>query len=134
MRAVNCVVGVLLLGFAVLHFGPAWQLPAVAAYCCGGVLAFISLRRELGMGVSRVLAVVTTALMFFYFAGFFTLAPELQQGWYANERALVALSLLFAAFSMIPVLSEYSCRLKADCHEARRRAGFFSVPQELENG
>jgi len=40
---------------------------------------------------------------------------------------------ILAAFLMIPVLSDYSCRLKKDCVEAReaRRNAFFSVPSHI---
>ena len=51
----------------------------------------------------------------------------------SNTSTMDALGMLIGAFAMIPVLSDYSCRLKADCREelaTRKRGSFFSAPQE----
>jgi hypothetical protein len=111
----------------------------MAIFSGGAVLAFITLKREFSLALSRFLAVTTTIAMFYYFAEFFMLAPQLSDGWYQSAgwqsgRPIHALSLLFSAFAMIPVLSDYSCRLKAECVEARirERGAFFSVPKKLE--
>ena len=67
--------------------------------------------------------------MFFYFFGFFELAPHLDANWWGLERGQEAMGLLFSAFTMIPVLSCYSCRLKATCCAKDRRApAVFSSP------
>ena len=75
-----------------------------------------------------------TGLMFFYFAAFFSMAMHFNEHWYHSGLALDAIGLLFSAFAMIAVLSEYSCRLKADCLERReeKRRAFFSVPQHID--
>ena len=71
--------------------------------------------------------------MFFFFAWFFLMVPSLEADWYANQAGWAAVCRLLGAFLMIPILSEYSCRLKADCLEARaaRRTAFFSVPSHI---
>ena len=63
--------------------------------------------------VNHLLAVATTAAMFASFALFFDLAPNLEPDWYMQREAVSTFSSLFAAFAMIPVLSEFSCRMKA---------------------
>jgi hypothetical protein len=79
-------------------------------YLTGAVLALITLRREIADMFSRALAVITTLTMFFFFAAFFMVVPRLSQGWYAQD----AVCLLLGAFAAIPILSNYSCRLKAN--------------------
>lgn len=119
---VNGVLGVVLLIFAVFQLGSEDGLWWATVYLCGAMLALVTLRLDLNLWTVRFLAVVTTAAMFFYFAAFFRLAPNLQDEWYRGADAIEALGLLFAAFSMIPVLSEFSCRMKADCAETLQKS------------
>jgi len=93
----------------------------MSVYGLGSVLAFVTLIPHIGLISARMLALVTTIVMFFYFAGFFQLAPTLAADWYAGGKARAAISLLLAGFAMIPILSYYSCRMKAEC-PLRRRA------------
>ena len=133
---INGSIGAALAILALLHVGDPECVELTMAYAAGSVLAFTSLA-NLSIPVARGLAVVTTVCMFFYFASFFSLAPELHSQWYRGSMAVEAFSVLLAAFAMIPVLSCYSCRLKAECREAlakERRTGFFSVPQESSSG
>jgi len=106
-----------------------------APFSVAAILAFISLKAEISVPVSRVLAISTTAMMFFFFASFFLLVPKLAADWYTHQAGWEAVSRVLAAFAMIPILSDYSCRLKAECLEARRkeRRAFFSVPDRIRH-
>ena len=140
MRAVSVVIGCILLLLAVVHaFIP--HLPKsvfVLLYGAGALLAFLTLFSNMHLLLARMLALGTTAVMFFYFAAFFKMAPHFQEQWYQSPLALEALSMLLSAFAMIPVLSSYSCILKADCRETltapkpRSRPAFFSVPEGVQ--
>ena len=125
----NGVLGLVLVVFAVLQVGSEGGVWWASVYIWGAFLAFLTLKLQLNLWTVRFLAVVTTAAMFFYFAAFFRLAPNLHEEWYRGADAIEALGLLFAAFSMIPVLSEFSCRMKADCVEERGDAPLFSREQ-----
>ncbi len=135
MHIVNGVIGLFLAALAILHGTMPGSMQSALAFAVGSLLAFLTLLPNMSTAVARAFAVITTVCMFFYFAGFFSLAPELHSEWYRGMQARAAFSLLLAAFCMIPVLSCYSCRLKADCHESvqrKRRGGFFSVPSEAK--
>ena len=131
MGYLNGFIGSGFILLALLHLGLPDASLLIGAYLFGSALAFVSLVPRLPLNVSRVLALVTTAATFFYFIGFFQMAPHLGSGWYAVHTK--ALGQLLGAFAMIPVLAQYSCRLKAEHLEAgaRRRLGFFSVPRKL---
>lgn len=100
------------------------------------VLSFLTFIPRLPLWAVRTAAVLTVGLMFYFFASFFYLAPTLGEAWYRSPGSLTVFSFLFGAFCMIPLLSEYSCRLKADCPHRRQRGiakrGFFSVPEKLQ--
>lgn len=132
MHYINALIGcsfIIIALFYALHPSPlAWTPFALAA-----VLSLISLKADISIAISRVLAVSTTALMFFFFAGFFVLVPKLATDWYTNQEGWQAVCRIFGAFAMIPILSDYSCRLKAECREARysARRAFFSAPDHV---
>ncbi len=129
MGYLNGFIGFGFILLSLLHLGVPDGNMLIGAYLVGSILAFATLVRSLPRTVVRVLALVTTAAVFFYFIGFFQMAPHLGPGWVAVHTK--ALGQLLGAFAMIPVLAEYSCRLKADCREAEEgtRLGFFSVPR-----
>ncbi|MAT82792.1 MAG: hypothetical protein CMQ43_07625 [Gammaproteobacteria bacterium] len=110
-----------------------------APYAAGSVLAFLTLVPNLSIFASRILAIAATALMFFFFAGFFTEVPRLASDWYQSQEGWSAVARLLGAFTLIPVLSDYSCRCKAECREARsgrhaggmRGHGFFTAPDHV---
>ena len=131
MSYLNGSIGFGFILLALFHLGVPDASFLVGSYLFGSLLAFVTLVRHLPLNVVRILALVTTAATFFYFIGFFQMAPHLGNGWYAVHTK--ALGQLLGAFAMIPVLAEYSCRLKADCLEAGapKRSGFFSVPRKL---
>ena len=140
MRTVNAVITCILATFAVLHAFIPNHLYIALLFGTGAILAAIAvIPRSMGINTARVLAVGTTAIMFFYFAGFFSMAPEFEEGWHKTGAALDGLAMLLSAFLMIPVLSCYSCLLKADgCEhfrtkEAPKRGAFFSVPDHIKN-
>ncbi len=130
MSYLNGSIGFCFILLALFHLGVPDASFLIGAYLFGSALAFVSVVRRLPLKVSRGLALATTAATFFYFIGFFQMAPHLGSGWYAVHTK--ALGQLLGAFAMIPVLAEYSCRLKADCVEAvgPKRSGFFSVPRK----
>jgi len=132
MLYIHGFIGCVLVVLALIHIpypAPFAWLP----YASAAILAFITLKPDIGLGVSRILAIATTGMMFFFFAAFFLLVPKLPSDWYASQFGWAAVCRILSAFVMIPILSEYSCRLKAECREARaaRRTAFFSVPGHI---
>ena len=140
MRMVSAVIACVLITFAVLHSFIPNHLFFVFLYGAGAFFALVTvIPRGMGVVTARVFAVGTTAVMFFYFAGFFSMAPQFEEGWHQTGAALEGLGMLLSAFLMLPVLSCYSCLLKAEgCehfraeHEAKGGA-FFSVPENIKN-
>lgn len=132
MQYITGFIGCTFITIALMHaFHPtplSW-----APYVGAAFLAFITLKNEIRLPVARVLAITTTVVMFFFFAGFFVVIPQLATDWYLQQAGWSAVCLILSAFLMLPILSDYSCRLKADCHEARvaRRRAFFSVPSHI---
>ncbi len=140
MRLVNVIIGCVLLTFAVLHAFIPSHLHFTLAFGAGAFFAFVTiLPGGMGINAARLFAVGTTAVMFFYFAGFFTMAPEFEEGWVRTGAALEGLGMLFSAFLMIPILSCYSCMLKAEgceqfgAKQEPKRGAFFSVPEDIKN-
>jgi hypothetical protein len=132
MQYINGFIGFVLVLFAVAHVPHPTPL-AWLPYAGAALLAFITLKSEISIGLARILAISTTAMMFFFFAGFFVVAPKLAADWYMHQAGWAAVCLILSAFTMIPLLSEYSCRLKKDCRDERaaRRTAFFSVPGHI---
>lgn len=132
MSYVNGLIGCIFILITLLHVPHPMPFSWVP-YLGAAVLALITLKSEISDMFSRALAVITTLTMFFFFAGFFVVVPKLSAGWYSHQEGWDAVCLLLGAFAMIPILSDYSCRLKADCVEARahRRRAFFSVPSHI---
>ena len=132
MQYIHGFIGCVLVLLALIHI-PFPEPLAWLPYSVAAVLAFITLKSELSIPISRVLAIATAGMMFFFFAVFFLVVPKLEASWYTTQYGWAAVCLILSAFVMIPILSEYSCRLKADCMEARqaRRNAFFSVPDNV---
>jgi len=132
MQYIHGFIGCVLVVLALIHFpypAPLAWLP----YAIAAVLAFITLKTDISVALSRVLAIATAGMMFFFFALFFLIVPKLEANWYMSQFGWAAVCRILSAFVMIPILSDYSCRLKADCLEARaaRRTAFFSVPSHI---
>lgn len=102
----------ILMALQTSHAEWLWWVPC---YALGMCLAASAMLRGLTTWTIRFLAVVTAISMFFYFSGFFALAPYVLADWYMHPEGQEAAGLLFAAFAMIPVLSEFSCRMKLNC-------------------
>ena len=132
MQYIHGFIACLLVLLAVIHI-PFPEPLAWLPYSVAAALALITLKSDISIPVSRVLAIATTGMMFFFFALFFLIVPTLEANWYTTQYGWAAVCLLLSAFVMIPILSDYSCRLKADCREARaaRRTAFFSVPSHI---
>lgn len=132
MQYIHGFIACLLVLLALIHI-PFPEPLAWLPYSVAALLAVITLKSELSIPVSRVLAIATTGMMFFFFALFFLVVPSLEANWYTTQYGWAAVCLLLSAFVMIPILSDYSCRLKAECREAReaRRTAFFSVPSHI---
>ena len=130
MLYLNSFIGLVFFGMALLHMShpmPLGWLP----YLIGAVLSFITLKNEIALVYVRMLAVATALVMFFFFAGFSARVPSLADGWYMQQEGWAAVTRISASFFMIPVLSDYSCRLKADCRDTmtNQRRSFFSAPE-----
>ena len=133
MLYLNGIIGCTFVVIAMLHV-PHPMPFAWAPYAGAAALAFITLKREMSHTFARTLAVMTTLMTFFFFAGFFVEAPKLAHDWYLHQEGWLAVCSMLSAFAMMFILSDYSCRCKADCEEAReahRRRGFFSVPHHI---
>jgi len=132
MQYIHGFIACVLVLLALIHI-PFPEPLAWLPYTVAAVLALITLKPELSIPVSTVLAIATAGMMFFFFALFFLVVPTLEANWYTTQYGWAAVCLLLSAFVMIPILSEYSCRLKAECREARaaRRSAFFSVPSHI---
>ena len=132
MQFVNAVIAAGLLVLAVLNLDDP---SGASMFLLGAILAAVALKRWLSVWPVRVLAFLAAGTLFCYFGQFFYLVPHLQPSWYweAHGGALEAAALLLAGFAMIPVLSEYSCRMKAtrECERGRRE---FEVRKPLLAG
>ena len=123
----------MLLSLAVLH-GFIPKTPFLSGiYAAGAVMALASVWRNMSFGSARGFAFLTVAAMFFYFAAFFRIVDHFHENWYRGGMALEAVGMLLSAFAMIPVLSVFSCRMKADCVEPNAtNQALFSAPDEAK--
>ncbi len=129
MRLVIILITLTFVAFAGLQFDDPDLGVWMSVYLAGGLISGAALLQGLPRIGQRVLAVGTMLLMFFYFFGFFQLAPTLHGDWWQAEASREALGLLFSAFAMIPVLASYSCNLKAQrAAKDRRSPAVFSAP------
>ncbi len=138
MRVVNGAIGCIFLVLSLFYAGhPEAHTSCQVMLGLATALSFLTFLPSIPIPLARVLAISTVAVMFFFFAGFFTMATEFDSRWYQSTASFEAVAFLLAAFCLLAVLSEYSCRLKADCPRNRARAktarkGFFTVPNELQ--
>ncbi|MFK7915633.1 MAG: hypothetical protein AB8B93_17080 [Pseudomonadales bacterium] len=138
MRYLNGVIGGVFLILTLLYAGQGStaHLTCLTMLALATGLAFTTFVPTLPIALSRVLAVVTVATMFYFFAGFFTMASSFEGQWYKSATAFEAIAFLLSAFCLLAVLSDFSCRLKADCPMSRarksERKGFFTVPNDLQ--
>ena len=128
MQFVNATIAVVLLvlALAVREGG------AAVMFIVGAALAAIAFKHWLSVWMVRVLALFTAGSMFYFFWNFFALVPTLQPDWYWQPVEVIdAFGLLCAGFAMIPVLSEYSCRMKANaqCERGRRAPSEGQAPR-----
>jgi len=132
MQLIHGAIAFILLAVALLHVPHPTPFIWVP-YALGSALAIVTLFADVSLFFSRLLAISTTMLMFFFFAGFFMDVPKLESDWYVRQEGWFAVSRLLAAFAMLPILSDYSCRCKADCIHARaaQRLSFFRVPDHI---
>lgn len=113
MQYVNGVAGIVFLVLAALHYDQPdalWWLPG---FGFGALIALTTFRRELDLWLVRVLAVSSVGAMFLYFGSFFNLELYSHENWYQQEGSLHCMSLLIAGFAMIPLLTEFTWRMKA---------------------
>ncbi len=129
MRLILIAITLIFVGFALLQIDDPDSGVWLSIYLAGAFVSGAALIDGIPRTLNRVIAVCTMLMMFFYFFGFFELAPTLHGNWWQNESSRHALGLLFSAFAMIPVLSSYSCQLKATrADKDRRSPAVFSAP------
>jgi len=129
MRLLIIGIAAVLVLFAVLQLNDPDPGFWFIVYATGAAAAGFTLPVTLSRNAHRLLAVGTMLLMFAYFFGFFQLAPGLTANWWQTEIGREALGLFIGGFAMMPVLSCYSCRLKATRAAKDRRApAVFSSP------
>ena len=121
MRYFNGLVGVALLVLVMIHLGSEdWALWS-PIYAVGALVALMSLKPQMSLWMAWSGAIIATATMFVYFAFFFQMVPHLRGDWVAQGHECIYL--FIAAFCMIPVLSDFSCRLKGEeCELSKARA------------
>lgn len=113
MHYVNSALALVLVVLSLLHLGDEQPVIWMSLYGAGALLAAAACKPTLNRWTVRVLATASTVTMFIYFAGFFFRAPYLGESWYVREGNVGTLALLIAGFCMMPVVSAYSCRMKA---------------------
>ena len=121
MRYVNGLIGVALLFVAGSHVGKTDWIIWLPIYGAGAVIALSSLKARMPDWMVWACAVAAAGMMFAYFSLFFQIAPHLRGDWIVQGHACS--NLLIAAFCMIPVLSEYSRRMKVRQESRDSRAG-----------
>ena len=105
MQYVNGALALVLVGLGALHIDDPDPAIWLSLYGAGAILAATACKPSLTPWTVRVLATAATVTMF--------CAPYLTEGWYAREGHASTLALLVAGFCMMPVVSGYSCRMKA---------------------
>ncbi|MDE0452467.1 MAG: hypothetical protein OXI90_11980 [Gammaproteobacteria bacterium] len=112
MRYVNGMIGVALIVLALSYLSKddsgLWSL----IYGYGALVALLSMRSRVSPLVAWLGAIGATVAMFCYFALFFQMVPHLRGDWIRHGHE--SMYLVAAAFSMIPVLANFSCRLKGN--------------------
>lgn len=110
MRYVNGLAGLVLLGIAWSSIGePDWRI-WLPAYGLGSIIALSALKARMPTWLAWLCAAGAAGAMFAYFSLFFQIAPHLRGDWISHGHA--CLNLVVAAFCMIPVLAEFSRKLK----------------------
>ncbi len=140
MRMINALIACVLLVLAVLHAFVPNHLSFFFVYAAGAIFALVTIKPgRMSINTARLFAIGTTVVMFFYFAGFFRLTPHFQGDWMRTGVALEGFGMLLSGFLMIPILSCYSCLLKAEgCEhfkhqtEETKRGAFFSAPEDIQ--
>ena len=112
MRYVNGLIGVALIVLALSYLSENDSAPWSLIYGYGALLALLSLKSRITYPVAWIGAIGATVAMFCYFALFFQMVPHLRGDWIVHRHE--SLYLVVAAFCMIPVLSNFSCRLKGN--------------------
>ncbi len=112
MRYVNGLIGVALVVLALSYLSQADSARWSLIYGYGALVALLSLKSRITYPVAWIGAIGATAAMFCYFALFFQMVPHLRGDWIAHRHE--SIYLVAAAFCMIPVLSNFSCRLKGN--------------------
>ena len=121
MRYINGLIGVALLFVAGSHVGKTDAIIWLPIYGAGAVIALSSLKTRMPDWMVWACAVAAAGMMFAYFSLFFQIAPHLRGDWIMQGHACS--NLLIAAFCMIPVLSEYSRRMKVRQESRDSRVG-----------
>lgn len=112
MRYVNGVIGLALIVLALSYLREADSARWSLIYGYGALVALVSLKSQVTHPVAWIGAIGATVAMFCYFALFFQMVPHLRSDWIAHRHE--SMYLVGAAFCMIPVLSDFSCRLKGN--------------------
>ena len=112
MRYVNGLIGLALIVLALSYLREADSARWSLIYGYGALVALVSLKPQITYPVAWIGAIGATVAMFCYFALFFQMVPHLRGDWIAHRHE--SMYLVVAAFCMIPVLSDFSCRLKGN--------------------
>ena len=131
MRYVNGLIGVALIVLALSYLSENDSAPWSLIYGYGALVALLSLKSRITYPVAWIGAIGATVAMFCYFALFFQMVPHLRGDWIAHRHE--SMYLVVAAFCMIPVLSNFSCRLKGNrgiktAEGAARAKRLFQLP------
>ena len=110
MRYVNGLAGLALLAIAWSSIGePDWRI-WLPVYGFGSIIALSALKARMPIWLTWLCAAGAAGATFAYFSLFFQIAPHLRGDWISQGHACA--HLLVAGFCMIPVLAEFSRKLK----------------------
>ena len=112
MRYVNGLIGMALIVLALSYLDETDATRWSLIYGYGALVALLSLKSRVTYAVAWIGAIGSTVAMFCYFALFFQMVPHLRGDWIARGHESVYLAA--AGFCMIPVLSNFSGRLKGN--------------------
>jgi hypothetical protein len=112
VRLLTACAAVVLLVLIPLQLARPAAEPWSVAYGTGAALALLATFTRPQRWLLRLLAVLTTAVLFLFAGAFLARTHALDPGWYLQVGARQTLLLAAAALCMMPVLAAWTCRMK----------------------
>lgn len=112
MRLLTAGAAVVLLVLIPLQLARPAAEPWSVAYGVGAGLALLATVARPRSWLLRILAFLTTAVLFLFAGAFLAGTHALEPGWYLQPGGRQPLLLAAAALCMMPVLAAWTCRMK----------------------